>query len=818
MPHRFQHGPPKIALYALQAVLVGTPLFLGSVHPETLSAALGLLGITLFLVGWTVHKSGVRFGWPPFFWVLTAVFLLTTLYLLPIPLSWLAWFSPKSVSIWEQAFSLTESSETWVRLGHHFSQNVVELGRHLAIVGIFCLSYALTRFDARNGVILLHTVAWTTAAVVVIGALQTSLKTGFLFGLYTPVSPFADRGFYSTFVNENHLAGFLNLGALTALGQSFEGPSQKRRTLFALCYVAATAAMILTLSRGGLVAAVVATLAFGLIAIKNRSFRRRKRTFSIPFLLTTAVVLTTVSAFGYDYIVDLWKGWAPDVLIQDELKFRTIPDTVRMISDYWRAGVGPGSYGQLFSSYNTVSVNYIFTHPENFVLQLMADYGWIAAAALFFFGTVTLLRPLAAASNTPSGAGVICGLFALLLHNFVDFSFSIPGVVFPAIATLAVLIAEADSDRDKPRPTRIGALTLAVAVAAAAPVVLWADERFGDDAGNDLLRDQFEAAQPVTRTVSDQEKLLFWAQPADAHLYYLKSALSFRHNDLPQAQTWIEAALNRAPHQASLRLLAAKIALANNNRQDVTELIRDLLADDWSLFPNILKEFIPLFPDSKDSFGFLPQTDNSVAAASLQATISGKRRLAVQWLKLATDNHHDWYECHLQYGLRLAEHPDGQQLANAQATRLLGYFPDKPGGYLVQASIEEKAGRLAQALVLYRESQRLEKEPVDALLGEARVLVALGELREARLVLGRARSFVGTKKEQMGTLYEILSRASEREHRYDAAAVEMAIAVQMRPNDAAMWRRLSETRKKAGENTGAQAALRQAQILETQKE
>ncbi|MFH1259651.1 MAG: O-antigen ligase family protein [Elusimicrobiota bacterium] len=252
-----------------------------------------------------------------------------------------------------------------------------------------------------------------------------------------------DKGFFASFVNHNHFAGYLGMviplsfGCIYALGRQ----NLEKKILLSFFVVIMLAAAFLSLSRGG-----IFSLLFSLVFFFPVIFRLQgvKKTWIIFFIVFVA---------GFLYLC--WIGIGPviDKLqslsgIKDTFSYAARlsvwQDTVQLAKDHFLGGAGLGTYGYIFPRYKTLTEQLVFTHAHNEYLQLWAEAG-IAGLAVVLAGLVYWFLKIfffIFKSGDRYRSVIACGCFAgtaaILLQSFVDFSLRIPanGFLFSVIAGL----------------------------------------------------------------------------------------------------------------------------------------------------------------------------------------------------------------------------------------------------------------------------------------------------------------------------------------------------------------------------------------------
>jgi O-antigen ligase len=253
------------------------------------------------------------------------------------------------------------------------------------------------------------------------------------------------RGMFGPFVNRNHFAGFLVMGAGLAGGLIIGGIA-KRLTLavYVSCVLALCAGVALSASRGG-VLALAAEIAFlALVAIPTFITGRRKRQSSQSGLLlrSAAALILGFAAFAGATLLVGSEGLIQNISqtqgeVQGELpaseRFsrRDIwSATARLIKDHPVTGVGLGAYQFAYTRYDQSSGAQRVEQSHNDYLQIVADAGIVGGAIALAFVILLFARGFSAAQtqNREKRAivlGALAGCFAIAVHSFVEFNLQI---------------------------------------------------------------------------------------------------------------------------------------------------------------------------------------------------------------------------------------------------------------------------------------------------------------------------------------------------------------------------------------------------------
>ena len=265
--------------------------------------------------------------------------------------------------------------------------------------------------------------------------------------------PAAYRGRGSgTYINPNHLAGFLEMLLPLALAYALAGRGKPVTKIF-LAYAALVivAGIAVTLSRGGWVACGLSLVLLFSVLTMYRSSR-------LPSVLLLVILLggglyLAPKSFQLKHRFNRAVGPTQEVL---DIRYNLWEAAVRMWRDNVWVGVGPGHYDHRFRTYRSEAAQFDPDFAHNDYLNTLADWGVIgamlAAAMLvaLVVGVIKCWRYVRRAevefkSNLSNKfafvVGSSFGLVALLAHSFVDFNLHIPANAILATGLAALLSA-----------------------------------------------------------------------------------------------------------------------------------------------------------------------------------------------------------------------------------------------------------------------------------------------------------------------------------------------------------------------------------------
>jgi O-antigen ligase len=267
------------------------------------------------------------------------------------------------------------------------------------------------------------------------------------------------RGIFGPFVNRNHFAGFLEMG-VGLTGGLLIGRSVRREVMaiYASCALAMSAGIVLSASRGGMLALVAEVIFLAVIAIPSFiSSRRESRPGRRGLILRTAgaLVLGVAAIFGSMLLVGS-EGLVQNISqTQSEIEGELPASerysrrdiwgaTKQLIEDHPLLGVGLGAYQLAYTRYDRSSGAQRVEQSHNDYLQIVADAGLIGGLIALVFLILLFARGFSAAQTRDNRRrsivfGALTGCFAIAIHSFVEFNLQITSnaQLFLALAALS---------------------------------------------------------------------------------------------------------------------------------------------------------------------------------------------------------------------------------------------------------------------------------------------------------------------------------------------------------------------------------------------
>jgi len=354
------------------------------------------------------------------------------------------------------------------RATHALSIEPYATERGLAIaLALSAFFIGLTRFLSRDGARWLATsVAVIGFIVSLVGIIQKPFFTGKIYGFWSPIAPAESFG---PFINKNHFAGWMLMALPLTLSLLFAGISEGMRGVrsqwhdrlmwFAsqkasrLLLIGTTAAvmglaLVLTMSRSGMTALVLALLMCGGAIVWGAKTPLRRFVALLFMLLLAAGVVWWV---GADIIAARFS----------ETNWTDLSDRRGIWADTWTivrafpvVGTGFNTYTIATLFYQRHLLNFHVAQAHNDYLQLLAEGGLLlivpaAIAALVFVRDVARRFREGDAGSTAwwLRVGAVTGLAAIALQETFEFSLQMPGNAALCVTLCAIAVHRAPVSR-----------------------------------------------------------------------------------------------------------------------------------------------------------------------------------------------------------------------------------------------------------------------------------------------------------------------------------------------------------------------------------
>jgi O-antigen ligase len=356
--------------------------------------------------------------------------------IIPLPSTWMANLSPAAYEL----HSLTNDVDS-MTLSLDLNATITGWFKSLAYILIFILSLLLIHSRRRLRQ-LAYVIIYSGLFQAVYGSLMTLSGLGYGFFIQNPFALSVTTG---TFINRNHLAGYLvmalsvGIGMMIASLDTGSDYTAKQRLRYFLKLILSTKlrlrlylvmmviALVLTHSRMGntsFFAGLMIAGGIGLILSRHA---------------TRGTIILLISLIAIDvFIVGTWFGL--EKVAQRIEETRLVKETrdevdiyvYQQWNDYKWTGSGLGSFYSVFPKYRKEDVGGYYDHTHNDYLEFASDTGAIGLGLLGLVIVISIYAVLIAQyrRRDPLMRGIsfaaIMSICAMLIHAMVDFNLQIP--------------------------------------------------------------------------------------------------------------------------------------------------------------------------------------------------------------------------------------------------------------------------------------------------------------------------------------------------------------------------------------------------------
>ncbi|OAD23674.1 O-antigen polymerase, partial [Candidatus Thiomargarita nelsonii] len=345
----------------------------------------------------------------------------------------------------------------------------------------YVLLFTLTLLMVNNRTRLL----WVAYALVFSGLFQAIYATlmtsyGLEYGAFFH-EKIHNRGLATgTFINRNHLAGYLEMclsvgiGLLIAqLGQGSQDTNWRERFVGVLAWILSpkmllrlslvfmVIALVMTRSRMGNTAFFASMMVAGVIALRLSRHANRATVILLVSLIVIDIFIVG-SWFGLQKVKERLVETNMATEARDEVNVDILP----YWQDYFLTGSGLGSFYTTFPRYQSPEVDGFYDHAHNDYLEVATETGIIGLLLLGIAVLLTIGVVLDAqyrrhdSLNRGIAFAATMAITALLIHSTVDFNLQIPanGATFMLILALAWVARylPRKTTHDSKPPSRLG--------------------------------------------------------------------------------------------------------------------------------------------------------------------------------------------------------------------------------------------------------------------------------------------------------------------------------------------------------------------------
>lgn len=539
----------------LWVLAFGAPLALGSVHTSVILffSFFSLVLFSVFLRRLQLKKRKLEI--PFWAWLLILLFFWSLLQTIPLPIALIGILSSSTKEILEVAYG-AYTLPAW----HPISLTPAETRLEALKIGVYVIVFLIAhnhlhRESRRRR--LLWGFFLLGLSLTLFGILGSMFAPGKPLLFYQPSTIKNALGVITTsFVNPNHGAAFLSICTLVALSLAISTDVIKERFVFIIGAIFIGVGVLLTLSRGGLL-----SLSFALVIIYYLALRRNELKFSPQIILIPIILIAFIGLsfwFNSKPVKDTFGQMLPQG--QNFAKLNLIPSGLAMLKAYPIVGVGKGAFHSVFPHYlkEGVSPGIQFSHLENEYIHFPIEVGLPIALIVILGSIYAWIRWRYSSKVGASTLAALAILPMVALHNVVDFSFEIFGIVLPLVIFAGILSSSTPLKKSLKRYRYLRRSVVYIIPILSFVMLIWSLFTLPIKVSNAELNNI--ASKMSEKEIKRNLYTLIEKAPAICQTH-LRGAQLLSEKNNPEAVRWLNGALFLCPQDDRAHLKAAYLLL-----------------------------------------------------------------------------------------------------------------------------------------------------------------------------------------------------------------------------------------------------------------
>ncbi len=277
---------------------------------------------------------------------------------------------------------------------------------------------------------------------------QSFLSPAKIYGIYEAPSltPFG------SFVNRHNFAALMEMTIAVPLGLIFVGAVEKdKKLLFITAIGLMGIALLLSGSRGGLVALLAEVFLLVIVTTKSRSKSNLLIKAVLALLLIGIIVFGAVLIGGESSLTRIAETAASGNITTDRTHIWAV--TLDVIKANLPFGAGLGAFGVAFTPFDDSSGLSRVEQAHNDYLEVLANAGivgliiGISFLALFFRTALANIK-IENLYKRGVAVGAFAGCFAILVHSLFDFVLHITAISLMFLTLLSLLVVSRRKNKD----------------------------------------------------------------------------------------------------------------------------------------------------------------------------------------------------------------------------------------------------------------------------------------------------------------------------------------------------------------------------------
>ena len=730
------------------------------------------------------------------FWlILLGAGAFTLFQLVPLPSFLISLLSPEADRIFQMMLGSLglygqgqwrplslDPAETWLGISGFFSLLMV----YVVGANLFSQKTKMRR--------IMQTIAITGFSLAMIGFVQKALGFSRIFGFipFEGSAPF----FFSSFVNPNHLAGFLGMCVPVQVSLALKETDRNKRTIWLIQVVATSTAIFLSLSKGGIIAFIAGQLFLAFLM-----FRRQSRRWDYIWVQAAVVAVLLLSAWLSLHELASEFDFAAETGVTNESRVEVWKDAAGIVKDFPVVGIGPEAFKVVYPLYKTLQSDKRYEYPENIIVQVLCESGIIMGGlilAAFIGGLVFIFREKHLKRLEMGAFGAIA---VIAIHNYIDFNLSAFAIAVPFFLLFSILLHQI-ANKKSSRVFAARVLTPYMLVAfwivgggiVLAGEGLWLkhrlpesqirlhgaayDRKLGEDAFRDVL------AAEVAR------------HPADYYLRLLASEhyLTGSRAGIPEKLLHLKKASILNPTDTRPDIFIGRAYLGVREQENAVKAYRQAMLETQpgKSLDDLWAEMIARGISPGDLLKVAGDIDDRRIELARFLEEREENRLAKELLSnlKSESDHEDPEAMYLLGSIALKE---GSKVeADFTAARLLKLFPRDSRGYSLTGEIAHSKGEFEQALKWFEKALKLAPGDFSILVRLAGIEMELGNFEEARGIAGKVHALSWKHPNRKLMAYHLSGELASAEGKLLSARREYELALLYAPKDGEIHYRLGQ--------------------------
>lgn len=509
----------------LISLLAFMPLAFGVVHAWSEEIVIALSGaiVLCFLLKLVFHRNRSLL-WSRAY-VPAGVFLLVAvLQLTPLPTSLIKILSPNTAAIKTELSGDLPGAEAVLKfetISFYPNATKHDLWLVLAIAAVFVVVLNVIRQPDQIKRLL-------TAIAVIGGIIAAITLAQNLFGngkIYWFISSQHTKGYSGPFVNHSNYGQFMNLSIGAALAvlmvklqETFTNKkvtppmvleylsSRYSKPLWMLIAIMSmgAATVFVSLTRGGMIAMLIATGFTALVVTAKRSLKGH----SWIMVVMALTAFTCVLYIGFDAVY-IRLATLRDFHKAESGRLQILKDIAVAWTKFPILGTGLGTHSVVYPMFDHSTITALAAHAENEYAQTLEETGIVGLGSLITFGIIIWLNYTRSIRRTAApicaaAYGLGFGILAILIQSLTDFGQHLPSNIFLSAIFCALLSGLGRRRKNKvsiPLPSANLGCLRAAALIGVFGILVWAML----DANNARIAEAYwKKALAVEKRLSDK--------------------------------------------------------------------------------------------------------------------------------------------------------------------------------------------------------------------------------------------------------------------------------------------------------------------------